>query len=378
MKKKIIVFISNFLEHHSLPLCESFINANNDVYYISTCKTPKKRLAMGYDDMNEIYNFVIPVYKGVKYKKIAKNIIKKADLVIYDGVWGKWYSICKRNKIPTMRISERFLKGNVGKVVKTLKIFKYYLLSFREKNTLLLCCGKYAAEDFRLTKHYSNNMLKFGYFPKTEIVDYNSCSKIDNTIIWVGRLIDWKHPELICSLSEHLASKNISFKIGVVGGGAMFNAVKEMVNNNKDISDKVDFYGPLNHVDVRKKMKQATIHILTSDSNEGWGAVLNESMNSYCIPVANSGTGASTYLIKDKVNGFCFNDEKSFFEIIENLLTNKEQNTEIAFNAYRTIVDKWNSDVCIERILKLLEFFDGDILAKKEIFNEGPLSLEKV
>ena len=57
-------------------------------------------------------------------------------------------------------------------------------------------------------------------------------------------------------------------------------------------------------------MKKHHIYCLTSDKNEGWGAVLNEAMSSGCCPVSSIEAGATPYLVKDGVNGFSFDLKK--------------------------------------------------------------------
>lgn len=44
--------------------------------------------------------------------------------------------------------------------------------------------------------------------------------------------------------------------------------------------------------EVRSYMEKADIYLFTSDFNEGWGAVLNESMNSGCAVVASHAIGS--------------------------------------------------------------------------------------
>ena len=375
---KEIVFVSDFLEHHTLPLCKAFCELGDaKIHYIATTPTPKSRLALGYEDMNEKYDFVIPSYKSKEFENKSLEMIKKADLVILGGVWGKYSQLCNSLSIPTMRISERFLKGNLNPLIKCLKILKYKFLARHEKKVVLLCCGSYAVQDFSKTKKYKGRMLKFGYFPKNEIINEKSCSKDKNSMVWAGRFIDWKHPEAIISLAKNLSAKGIDFKINVIGDGPMFPEFKCAVESDANLNDKIRVYGALKFTEVREVMKKSQIHIFTSDCNEGWGAVLNESMNSRCIPIVNKEIGASTYLISDGINGFKYNDLNQFYDLVEKCLLSDEQTKkELSNNAYNTISDLWNCDVCALRILKILEANNNKVLTKIDLYFDGPLSLE--
>lgn len=78
-----IVFLSNFLNHHQLQLCHSFVElTQNNFYFVATEPTPKERLELGYYDMNEKYHFVIPAYKGNDEYNKTKQIVISADVAI--------------------------------------------------------------------------------------------------------------------------------------------------------------------------------------------------------------------------------------------------------------------------------------------------------
>ena len=53
-------------------------------------------------------------------------------------------------------------------------------------------------------------------------------------------------------------------------------------------------------------MEQADVFLFTSNYLEGWGAVLNEAMNSACAVVAGHGIGAVPFLLKHGKNGLVY------------------------------------------------------------------------
>lgn len=59
-----------------------------------------------------------------------------------------------------------------------------------------------------------------------------------------------------------------------------------------NLNDYVTFTGPVQSDKVRGFMERAGIFLFTSDRQEGWGAVLNESMNSGCAVVASHAIGS--------------------------------------------------------------------------------------
>jgi glycosyltransferase involved in cell wall biosynthesis len=74
---------------------------------------------------------------------------------------------------------------------------------------------------------------------------------------------------------------------------------------------------------VRDHMEAADIFLFTSDFNEGWGAVLNESMNSACAVVASHAIGSVPFLLKDGENGFIQTLLEMYAETVNVLTDNK-------------------------------------------------------
>ena len=47
-------------------------------------------------------------------------------------------------------------------------------------------------------------------------------------------------------------------------------------------------------------MEESEIYLVTSDRKEGWGAVVNEAMNSGCAVVADHMIGAAPWMIRQR------------------------------------------------------------------------------
>ena len=54
-----LCFISNFLNHHQLPICNAFYNLlHEDFYFIASEKIPEERLKLGYQDTFDVSYFI--------------------------------------------------------------------------------------------------------------------------------------------------------------------------------------------------------------------------------------------------------------------------------------------------------------------------------
>ena len=123
----------------------------------------------------------------------------------------------------------------------------------------------------------------------------------------------------------------------------------------KNLDDCIEIIGSMPPEEVRKNMEKSQIFLMTSDRQEGWGAVLNEAMNSACAVIANKAAGAVPYLIKNGENGYAYTkcDIDEICNKIIELFNNEELRKNIQKNAYATISNEWNSKVASERLIKL-------------------------
>ena len=115
------------------------------------------------------------------------------------------------------------------------------------------------------------------------------------------------------------------------------------------------------------------VTIKTSDKGEGWGAVLNEAMNSACAVVANSVIGSVPFLVNEDKNGEIYNGSfRDLYTKVDILLNNKEKCKVLGMNAYNTITKEWSPRIAAERISELSE----SLLKKsgKLLYKSGPCS----
>lgn len=133
---------------------------------------------------------------------------------------------------------------------------------------------------------------------------------------------------------------------------------------------EVDLPGFKEPAEVRKAMERAEIYLVTSDRKEGWGAVVNEAMNSGCAVVADAMIGAVPYLIHPEENGYAYETgrEDQLLASVRSLLQDRELCHRIGRNAYATIAEEWNAEVAAKR---LTEFCVGKGFLKAAVTTLG-------
>ena len=171
-------------------------------------------------------------------------------------------------------------------------------------------------------------------------------------IIWVARFINWKHPEVVLKLAKNFKKQNYNFNIQMLGTGKLEEKIRNRVKK-QNLEDVIEVVGQVPSDNVKEYMEKANIFIGTSDSREGWGAVINESMNAGCAIVANKKMGSVPFLIGDNNRGYMYNGYKDLENKVKELINNKALRQKFSKNAYKYITTKWTGEIAAENILEL-------------------------
>lgn len=368
-----IVFVSNYYTHHQSSFSEAMYRlTNGEFYFISTEPMTEERLNMGWKIENA--SFVMD-YDSQKEK--CQQLIDSADVVIFGSAPESLFQTRLTAGMLTFKYSERVYKKISELCTFPARIPRYYRKWGRFKNFYVLCASAYASSDYALTGTFIGKAYKWGYFPEVKEYDTEKLfagKRESNTVslLWAGRLIGWKHPEVAVNLADKLKKSGYSFKLNIIGNGELEQELKNMIAK-LGLNDCVCMLGSMTPGQVREHMEKSDIYLATSDRNEGWGAVLNESMNSCCAVVANRKIGSAPYLIEHEKNGFIYKDMKDLLKYVTMLVEAPELRCRLGLAAYNTMIKTWNAEVASERLIRL-----ADELKKNkrcDIYEEGPCSL---
>lgn len=367
-----IVFISNFYNHHQMPLSRSLYRILGDGYlFIATTPMDAERRAMGYQEYEEPF-----LRQFTECPEYCIERINNADVVIAGSAPFRIIkSRLKAGKLVFL-YSERIYKRKPPFYEIPVRALKYYLEKGRYRNMYLLCASAFTAADYAKTNTFPQRAYKWGYFPETEhyYIDDLISQKDKHKILWVGRFLDWKHPDDVLKVAKRLIDNGCHFSIDIIGTGEMEAQLKN-ISSSVGLNDCVTFLGPIPSNQVRKYMEKAGIYLFTSDRYEGWGAVLNESMNSGCAVVASHAIGAVPYLMKYNINGLIYQsgDVDGLYENVKFLLDNPREQERLGKVAYDTINGLWNSELAAQRLCALSEH----LLAGEDypnLYEDGPCS----
>lgn len=360
-----VVFCSNYMNHHQLYFSQEMLKITGGEYrFIASMPIEEERLSGGWENMNEKYNWIIKAYKDTKEYNYARKLINEADLVIV----GSFPMKILRKRIFSRKItflySERWFKTENGDISAYKNLHGYLSNLLHKKylnyyNVYMLCASAYTAYDCSIYGNFIGKCYKWGYFPEVKFYDIENLieKKRTNTpieLLWVARMIKWKHPEHAIYIANRLKKEGISFSLKMIGDGENLSQIKDTVEKS-DLTDCVHVLGSLPANQVRGYMENANIFLFTSDYNEGWGVVLNEAMNSGCTVVASDAIGAVPFLINNGVNGYKYNygDLEELYNHTKDLILNRTLAESMGRAAYRTITEVWNPAVAATRVVEL-------------------------
>ena len=377
-----VTFYSNFLTHHQVPFCLAMQKRLGDNFkFVSTMKIFQWRLDLGFEDLDQKYDFVVRSYESKEMYEEAKKLALESDVVIIGSTTDELIEERLKQDKLTFRYRARvfiFPDGICNTIFNKdkMKLFYNRHIKYRKnKNLHMLCANAYGAKDFNRLGLYKNKTYKWGYFLENTIYDIDKLlgekEKNQKTqIIWVARFIKWKHPEIVVKLARNLKKQNYNFKIQMLGTGKLEDKIKKQIKNN-NLEDVIEVVGQVPSNEVKNYMEKANIFIGTSDSFEGWGAVINESMNAGCAIVASKKMGSVPFLIGNNDTGLMYDNYKDLENKVKLLIKDSKLRKKFSKNAYNYITTKWTGELAAENIIKL---FDSIINDKKVDLQDGPAS----
>ena len=139
-------------------------------------------------------------------------------------------------------------------------------------------------------------------------------------------------------MAKRLKEKGYRFSLDMFGSGEKLKEAKRLASD-LGVTDMITFKGNMPNAKILQEMRKHEIFLFTSDRNEGWGAVSNESMSNGCILVGSDGIGSIPFLVEDGVSGITFksaNTDSGFIgeklQIDEKALSSLTEKVELLLN----------------------------------------------
>lgn len=378
---KRVVFVTNFMSPHTLPLCDSlFARLGGRFVAITTTQMSPERRALGYHlYCDRSYILDCSLERGGAF--IQSNL-EQADVIMF--TLGSVDSRYLRNNFnegkAVLLLSERLFKRGWLKLFDPRLLAQFALnLTIRRRKVWLLSLGYYVGPDFCLVGFPRDRVRTFGYFPATDSLALGDLvnKKAANQhvrILWVGRMIDVKRPQDVVHMANRLMAmgSRIDWRLELAGIGPELSMLGKLIDL-LGLADRVTLLGNCTQNQISARMREADIVVVTSNRREGWGAVVNEGMARACAVVATEDGGGAKELIIDRENGRLYQagDIESLALIVRELIEDSSQRRALGQRAYETICELWNAEIAAQR---LVDWVRSGYEAE---YTEGPLSRPK-
>lgn len=376
-----VTFCTNFIHHHQIPLADEFFKILGEDYrYVATEPLPEWLQKGGYDS-NINRSYIVRSYESESAMQKARALIENSDVVIAGAAPMEWFFNRQKNNKLTFHCSERILKTKFRRIFFFLgyPLAWKWFLRFRNKRSYVLCASAFLASDLKKYHAFLGKCFKWGYFTK---VDNNICLEtIEKSrpkdglihLMWCARFLKLKHPELVIQMASSLKTKGYRFVLDMYGTGEELENTKKLIAK-LDVQDCVFLKGNMPNEQILEKMRENEIFLFTSDSNEGWGAVVNEAMSNGCVVVGSDKIGSIPYLVKDKDNGCVFKSENihSLTRAVQWLFDNPQERLRLSANGIKTMQEVWSPQNAASSFLQLLDDINN---GRQSSIKDGPCSV---
>ena len=215
-----ISFFINRLNHHQAPVADALFSIIGSSFSFVETITPTMSSDKGSKEDFSSRPFLIQAWKNEDLRKKALSLALESDVAVF-GADSLFYEIERSrntNKL-SFEISERWLKRGMINLCspKLLKSQWYYHTVFYKKPLYKLCASAYAANDHYLMQSFVDKCYKWGYFTRHVDIFDDAISSNTSRLLWCGRFLDWKHPELPIKLAERLKEQKKNFVLDMIG-----------------------------------------------------------------------------------------------------------------------------------------------------------------
>ena len=384
-----VAFFSNLLNIHQARIADALWRLTGGQFSFVELVAGKQYEKKGGDEDFTERPYLLRAWESKEKKEEAMRIALTADCCVFGGILSLEF-MRERLKLGKLSfdMSERWLKRGMKNLLSPTiaRLYLAYKVHGWDKAPLYkLCCSAYAASDQERLKTYVGRCYKWGYFTA---VDRNLAVPISGreirSILWCGRFLQLKHPELVILLAYELRKRGYEFKLNVFGNGPMKDQMQNLVQE-LGLFEVVSIHSSVPNSVILSKMREHGVFVFTSDQREGWGAVANESMANGCALVASDTMGSTPFLVRDGLNGVAFKGPsvsssidspdlvalRSLIDKVEWLFKNPDEADRIRQNAYEQMRDVWSPEVAAERLLTLSEALQR---GEDTVYSSGPCS----
>jgi len=353
-----ITFFINRLNHHQAQVADELYSLIGDSFRFVEICAPNEQSQKGSNTDYSSRPYLIKAWEDEESRAYSKSLAIQSDVAVFGAFSFEYelYRLQNTNKL-SFELSERwFKKGFINLFSpRLIKSQWYYHTLFKNKQLYKLCASGYAANDHYMLRSFVDKCYKWGYFTKHIEMREDVFTSKSSHILWCGRFLKLKHPELPIMMAADLKEMKKEFTLDMIGSGPILSKMQKLAKYLQ-VEDVVNFLGNMPNDLVLEEMKKHDIFVFTSDKHEGWGAVANEAMSSGCALVASDAIGSSPYLIRHHETGCLFHskDLKSLEKEVLWLMDHEKEKLFIQKQGRNYINEMWSPSKAAKALIKLV------------------------
>ncbi|HMM00286.1 MAG TPA: glycosyltransferase [Bacilli bacterium] len=360
-----VLFATNFISAHNNSFHQEMISQFKERYQAITFA----KLGLGHENYEQEKEY--PQTTLIHTKEdfaAAKKKISAAQVIIYGNMPYRlvFYLIRHHKGKQIYRLAERRYKKGDYEVYSPLRVAVDYLINkwLDLAQVRVLSLSAYTAFDNDLNDFALNRTYQWTYFAPLASEDvvqrhWNEKEKPHTfKLVWVSRLVDFKHPQLAIELAHALKLKKYNFSLTIIGGGNE----EEQRNLNQLIDQyhlgaQVELTGFLNHDETIERIRKSDILLSTSDREEGFGVSIAEAMANGAMVVSSYLSGAAPFLIEHKNQGLLFDYPRTddLINKVTYLLDNPNLILDMSKRSYAFYKENYDVGLGVRKLKGLIE-----------------------
>ncbi|MGR5220961.1 glycosyltransferase family 4 protein [Vibrio parahaemolyticus] len=307
-KFKKIIFFQPIISIHQLPLLNEISSQGHDVTLVAFNTNKLREQTSGWSDKGISKNIkLILTPSKDDINRLLENE-DKAEIII------SGFCICSNTRYIMSQVRKKNMSvyiysegGNISSFLLPLRLFKniYYRHRYEKYISGVFTIGAKGYDWFSRIGFKKSRLIDFLYF--TELCSHDFKKRLmvradygsRANIVFLGRLVEGKGLRKLLEYGERLDES--THEINIYGDGPLLAELREYADKNS-LTTMINFHGLIKHKELEKVFEEATVLCLLNDGDEGWGAVVNESLLHGTPVICTPKTGASS--IVRKQSGF--------------------------------------------------------------------------
>ena len=191
------------------------------------------------------------------------------------------------------------------------------------------------------------------------------------TIVYLGRLVDCKGPDLVIRAFEIACSRGLNARLIIAGDGPLWLTC-ELMRLRSTVADSIVMRGPVNEAEGQHLLRTADIFTAhhckgpVSNQVEAFGVSVVEAMAA-ALPVVVGRSGGVTEIVRDRIDGHVIEpgDVQAHAEALLDLAASAQRRRDMGMSGWSRARECFTHEAGIERLRHIL--FSSDCGSTKQM-----------